>query len=135
MTVDASESTSTRRMAGAAKEQVSLSKWVNESLPDWNEILSARDVARLTRRSCWYVHALALLGRFPKRRRFHGCAIGWGKHDVLRWLAEGAAYQRPFGGQRRLDSSGMFQRALPIHFPRTRRSHGPCKSTRKGGKS
>jgi len=134
MTMDASESTSTRRIAGAAKEQVSLSKWVNESLPDWNEILSARDVARITRRSCWYVHALALLGRFPKRRRFHGCAIGWGKYDVLRWLAEAATSQRPFDGQR-LNSSGMFQRPLPIHFPRTRRSRGRCSKGRKGGKS
>src|SRR5689334_3594598 len=95
MMLDATESSARGpRVARAAGTRVSLSKWVNEKSPAWNEILSAHDVARLTRRHRWVVHTLTFLGRFPKRQRFHGRAIGWGKHDVLRWLAESAASRR-----------------------------------------
>jgi predicted DNA-binding transcriptional regulator AlpA len=66
--------------------QVSLSKWVNEKLPPWTELLTAHEVARLTRRHRWILSALTLLGRFPKQERFRGRAIGWKRHDVERWL-------------------------------------------------
>ena len=69
-----------------ASHRVSLSPYVNEQFPNWEEMLSAHDVARLTRRPRWMVLSLALLGRFPRKRRFHGRAIGWSRSDVLTWL-------------------------------------------------
>jgi len=66
---------------------VSLSPWVNEPLPPIEELLTARDVARLTRRARWMVASLALLGRLPRQRRYHGRSVGWLRSDVLYWLA------------------------------------------------
>src|ERR1700730_4621816 len=110
MTLDATESSAPGpRVARAAGTRVSLSKWVNEKSPAWNEILSAHDVARLTRRHRWVVHTLTILGRFPKRQRFHDREIGWAQQDVLRWLAENATSQRRLREQRRLCSAVMFQ--------------------------
>jgi len=71
----------------AASHRVSLSPYVNEPLPNWEELLSARDVARLTRRPRWMVLSLALLGRFPRKHRYHGRYIGWLRSDVLTWLS------------------------------------------------
>ena len=61
---------------------VRLSPWVNEPLPPIEELLTARDVARLTRRT-----TLARLGRLPRQRRYHGRSVGWLRSDVLYWLA------------------------------------------------
>src|SRR3984893_11975482 len=69
------------------KARVSISKWVNEVYPPWDEILSAHDVARLTRRHRWVLSAMAALRRFPRKRKFHGRAVGWHRGDVVRWLA------------------------------------------------
>src|ERR1700730_11920827 len=74
--------------ASAASYRVSLSPWVNERFPDWEQLLSAHDVARLTRRPRWMVLSLALLGRFPRKRRFHGRGIGWLRSDVVHWLTK-----------------------------------------------
>src|SRR5689334_4711398 len=108
-----------------AQKAALLSKWANERPPALDQILSSRDVARLTRRCRWAVHALTLLGRFPKQQQFHGRAIGWAKHDVLTWLSEEATSHR-----RRIylpiESPASQQLLLPIHFPRTRRGRGPC---------
>src|SRR6185437_935382 len=68
--------------------RVSLSKWVNERLPSFQELLTAHDVARLTRRPRWVVAALTVVGRFPPKQRFHGRSVGWRRYDVERWLAE-----------------------------------------------
>ena len=70
-----------------ASPRVSLSPYVNEPLPNWEELLSAHDVARLTRRPRWVVLSLALLGRFPRKHRYHGRNIGWLRSDVVTWLA------------------------------------------------
>jgi len=59
------------------RENVTLPPWVNESLPAFSDLLSAHDVARLTRRSRWALSGLMLLGLFPKRRRYQGRPIGW----------------------------------------------------------
>jgi predicted DNA-binding transcriptional regulator AlpA len=67
---------------------VVLSPWVNEGFPDWEQILSARDVSRLTRRSRWVLYGLTLFGRFPRKRRYHGRGIGWLRSDVISWLAK-----------------------------------------------
>src|ERR1700687_3980207 len=71
-----------------ASNAVSLSPWVNERFPNWEELLSAHDVARLTRRPRWVLAGLTLVGRFPRKRRFHGRGIGWLRSDVVHWLAK-----------------------------------------------
>jgi len=65
-----------------------LSRWVNEPYPPLTELLSAHDVARLTRRPRWLLAGLALIGRFPKKARFRGRALGWWRSDVLEWMAK-----------------------------------------------
>ena len=72
----------------ATADRVRLSPYVNERFPNWEEILSARDVARLTRRPRWVVLSLALLGRLPRKRRFRGRRIGWLRSDVIQWLSK-----------------------------------------------
>jgi predicted DNA-binding transcriptional regulator AlpA len=67
---------------------VPLSRWVNERFPAWNEILTSHDVARLTRRHRWILTALSLVGRFPKKRQFHGRPIGWMRIDVDQWIGK-----------------------------------------------
>src|SRR5579883_3337744 len=67
---------------------VSLSKWVNERPPSFQQLLTTHDVARLTRRYRWVLAALTLLGRFPRGQRFHGRRIGWLRSDVAGWLAD-----------------------------------------------
>ena len=74
--------------ATTSSRNVVLSPWVNEPLPAWEELLSAHDVARLTRRPRWIVLSLAMVGRFPRKRRFHGRGIGWLRSDVVHWLAK-----------------------------------------------
>ena len=72
----------------ASRKNVSLSRWVNERFPPWEQLLSAHDVARLTRRSKWVLLTLMAFGRFPRKRRFHGRDIGWHRNDVLEWMAK-----------------------------------------------
>src|SRR5215472_16413453 len=68
--------------------KVVLSPYVNQPFPAWEELLSAHDVARLTRRPRWVLASLVLLGRFPRKRRYHGRGIGWLRSDVLSWLTQ-----------------------------------------------
>ena len=86
---------------------VSISKWVNEACPPWDEILSAHDVARITRRHRWGLSAMAALRRFPRKRKFHGRAVGWHRGDVVRWLAN--HHSRPTASER--------TSTLPLPFP------------------
>ena len=71
---------------GAPAARVLLSKQVNEPFPPLNQVLSAHDVARLTRRHRWALYALTALGRFPKQQRFRGHPIGWHRRDLANWL-------------------------------------------------
>ena len=84
-------------------QQVSLSKWVNERIPSFQELLTAHDVARLTRRHRWVLTALTLFGRFPRRQRFHGRRIGWLRSDVLE-LARGRCRSRELPRHRQITS-------------------------------
>jgi predicted DNA-binding transcriptional regulator AlpA len=68
-----------------------LSRWVNEPYPPLTQLLSAHDVARLTRRPRWLLAGLVLIGRFPRKARFRGRAIGWWLPDVLEWIAKDLA--------------------------------------------
>ena len=84
---------------------VPLSRWVNERLPAWNEILTSHEVARLTRRHHWLLNALTLVGRFPKKHQFRGRPVGWLRADVEEWLGRCGPAQRPLAPcrRRRLD--------------------------------
>ena len=79
------DSDSTVLVTPSAK--VVLSRWINEPLPPFQELLSARDVARLTRRSKLVISGLVLLRRFPKKRRFRGRKVGWLRAEVLDWMS------------------------------------------------
>ncbi len=73
--------------AGASPARpVILSRWVNEPYPPLAELLSAHDVARLARRPRWMLTGLSWLGRFPRKVRFRGKAIGWRRSDIVDWV-------------------------------------------------
>lgn len=74
--------------------RVTISRWVNEQSLPWNQILSAHDVARLTRRRRWVCVGLTWIGRFPRKRKFQGRAIGWLKSDVLEWMTRDLRFVR-----------------------------------------
>ena len=93
---------------------VRISPWVNEPLPDLQRILCSRDLARLTRRPRWILHGLALIGRFPHQRRFHGRLVGWCRAEVLEWLTNGL----------RVANDERFQRPPPKCGARLRRNPG-----------
>ena len=86
--MNSDESSTVQPARPATSHRVSLSPYVNEQLPKWEELVSSHDVARLTRRPRWVVLSLALLGRFPRKRRYHGRSIGWLRSDVIDWLAK-----------------------------------------------
>lgn len=106
---------------------VSFSNWVNEPLLDLRDLLTARDVARLTRRPRWVVYGLSLVGRFPRKRRYHGRAVGWQRVEVLDWLTRGlvAANDDEFDRPERPD-----RRQVPIGLqPIARQTSLPLECT------
>ncbi len=68
------------------RKRVSISRWVNEPYPAWDQILTAHDVARLIRRPPWVLGSMVAVGQFPQKRRFRGKKIGWLKADILEWM-------------------------------------------------
>ena len=108
------------RLDGTTAERVSLSRWVNESLPSCQEILTDHDVARLTRRPQWVLAALTLLGRFPSKQRFHGRRVGWRRRDVLRWLSSDDSSISRVPVTREADRTPL-QRELDLRHPPGRR--------------
>ena len=80
--------------SAARSKNVSLSKWVNEPLPAWEQLLSAHDVAHLTRRPRWLLFGMMAVGRFPRTLKFHGRAIGWLRSDVLEWATQDSTANR-----------------------------------------
>ena len=123
MAIDESESQTFDR--GHAK-RASLSKWVNERFPSFQELLTTHDVARLTRRRPWVVAALTLLGRFPRKQRFHGRRVGWLQSDVLEWLANeiDVVSCRAIGRSRPIRLTGR-QMCLPLE------GNGTCNARRR----
>jgi predicted DNA-binding transcriptional regulator AlpA len=110
------------------KAPISISPWVNEQLPPWDQILSAHDVARLTRRKRWVCVGLAWIRRFPRKRMYRGRALGWLKSDVLEWMARERRPSRgplPKAVPRFAESSGLQQRPqfehMGLRTPRRRR--------------
>jgi predicted DNA-binding transcriptional regulator AlpA len=92
---------------------VSLSPWVNERFPGWDQILSAHQVARLTRRPQSVLSSMALLGRFPKKHRYHGRKIGWLRSEIVDWLAMG-----PSTGRREGSSEALVRQPAASTLPR-----------------
>jgi predicted DNA-binding transcriptional regulator AlpA len=84
--MNSDESLPVQPASPAGSCRVSLSPYVNELFPNWEELLSAHDVARLTRRPRWMLTSMVLLRRFPRKRRYHGRGIGWLRSDVIDWL-------------------------------------------------
>ena len=74
-------------IAPTRKGPLTISRWVNEPYPPLSELLSAHDVARLTRRPRWMLVGLGLIGQFPRRRRLRGQWIGWYRSEVFEWIA------------------------------------------------
>ncbi len=73
------------------KAPISISRWVNESPPPLRDLLSAHDVAQLTRRPIWLLAGLSLVGRFPKKLKFRGRGIGWRRSEILDWMSRDLA--------------------------------------------
>lgn len=116
--------------ATSPSHNVVLSPFVNERFPAWEELLSAHDVARLTRRPRWVLAGLAFFGQFPRKRCYHGRRIGWLRGEVLGWI-----------GKR----SSVTEGRAPLLRPRfarhegteacpARRSREPCATRERGGR-
>jgi predicted DNA-binding transcriptional regulator AlpA len=90
---------------------VSLSPWVNERLPAIQELLTARDVARLTRRPRWELFGLSLIGKFPRKKRYQGRPIGWCRAEVLEWMTRELSVEAVCGG--RLNAHSLRARRAP----------------------
>jgi predicted DNA-binding transcriptional regulator AlpA len=84
MTIEATAGVTARQ--NARTPAVRISPWVNEPLPDVRGILCSRDLARLTRRPRWELFGLALIGKFPRRKRYRGRPLGWCRAEVLEWM-------------------------------------------------
>lgn len=132
MTTDAVGSGAITRAANDETATIALPEWANEKSPSLGEILSARDVERITRRHRWMIRTLTMFGRFPKQRTFHGRAIGWAKDEVLGWLNECAISQSRALAHRRFECSTNTEPPVSTHSPHRRRL-APCSKRRKGG--
>jgi predicted DNA-binding transcriptional regulator AlpA len=129
------ESCSSSRAIGPTHSVV-LSPWVNERFPAWEQLLSAHDVARLTRRPRWVLYSMMVLGRFPRKRLYHGHGIGWLRTDVVHWLAKDLrAEQCRTGAGPASDRRPITQASLPLEFsaPCRARKNGGCRSTNAHG--
>jgi Prophage CP4-57 regulatory protein (AlpA) len=107
---------------------VMISPWVNEPLPDIQGILCSHDLARLTRRPRWMLCGLALIGKFPRRKRYRGRVVGWCRAEVMEWMTRELAvdaetYER-LNAPRRCVRRQARQACLPLECV------SPCLSTR-----
>lgn len=105
------------------RQRVSISQWVNEPYPAWDQILTAHDVARLIRRPPWVFSTMAAVGKFPQRQRFRGKKIGWLKADILEWMARGTPCRAAKSSDRttrRRKLVAASQQSLPLEYPRAR---------------
>ncbi len=98
----------------AAPAPVRLSRWVNEPYPPITELLTAHDVARLTRRPRWMLWGLRLIGRFPRKARYRGRRVGWRRSDVLEWMARDLAFKHDPRSPATSSNPRTRQRDLPL---------------------
>lgn len=119
---------SSQTAASSPTTNVVLSPFVNERFPAWQDLLSAHDVARLTRRSRWMLLSLVLLRRFPRKYRYHGRGIGWSRAEVALWLA-----RESVDGGGLQNASRIEQAPLPLERAHTcggRRQRDRCSRRR-----
>jgi len=109
---------------------VTISRWVNEPLPNIHELLCSRDLARLTRRSWWELLGLSFIGKLPRKKRYRGRAVGWCRAEVLEWMARdlAVALETP----RRLNSTRHCARQHPRQACLPLECRGPCAARREG---
>jgi hypothetical protein len=97
---------------------VTISPWVNEALPNIQGILCSRDLARLTRRPRWVLCGLALMGKFPRKKRYRGRVVGWCRAEVLEWMTRELAVepetQERLNAPRRCARRYARQQCLPL---------------------
>lgn len=113
-----------------SRVNVTLSRWVNEPLPPVQELLSAHDVARLTRRPKLVISGLVLLRRFPKKRRYRGRQVGWLRSDVQDWLARDLAIDVAETLPRRCARANPRQPCLPFECGPECRRIAKCSTRR-----
>jgi predicted DNA-binding transcriptional regulator AlpA len=112
--------------------EVTISPWVNEPLPDLQGLLCSRDLARLTRRPRWELFGLALLGKFPRKKRYRGQPIGWCRAEVLEWMTREltVAPETRLNAPRRCARRHAIQHCLPLECASsclsTRRNRPAC---------
>jgi hypothetical protein len=105
------------------RQRVSISRWVNEPYPAWEQILTAHDVARLIRRPPWLFSSLAAVGQFPQRQLFRGKKIGWLKADILEWMARTYPPRVARSSDQSIRRRKLVppsQQSLPLEYPRRR---------------
>jgi predicted DNA-binding transcriptional regulator AlpA len=105
------------------RQRVSISRWVNEPYPAWDQILTAHDVARLIRRSPWVFSSMAAIGQFPQKQRFRGKKVGWLKADILEWIARTYPSRVARSSDqtiRRRKPVPSSQQSMPLEYPRAR---------------
>jgi hypothetical protein len=105
----------------SVRQRVSISRWVNEPYPAWDQILTAHDVARLIRRPPWVLSSMAVVGQFPRKQRFRGKSIGWLKADILEWMtfrphSKVATTSEDITSSCRRNSDRPGQQALPLEY-------------------
>ena len=99
----------------ARRTSLAISPWVNEPLPPLAELLSTHDVARLLRRPSWVLLGLSLIGRFPRKLRFHGRRVGWCRSEIIDWMSrEVTMTGSGCADTRRLPNESPAQLRLPL---------------------
>jgi hypothetical protein len=107
---------------------VAISPWVNEPLPDVQGILCSHDLARLTRRPRWMLCGLALIGKFPRKKRFRGRVVGWCRAEVLEWMTRDLSVETQ--SHERLNASRHCARRHPRQVCLPLECLKPCTSAR-----
>lgn len=74
------------KLAASPSRKIHISRWINEPLPPSNQLLSAGDVARLTRRPRWLILGMIALRHFPRQWQYCGRPVGWLRSEIVAWL-------------------------------------------------
>ena len=117
-------------MAGKkAHVAVTISPWVNEPLLNIQGLLRSRDLARLTRRPRWELFGLALMGKFPRKKRYRGRPMGWCRAEVLEWMTRELSVESDY--QARLNAHRRCVRMHPGQMCLPFKSRHACLTTKR----